>query len=176
MRVIDSSPTTIVTYIDAGVGALIVPDITSAAHARAVVDAAFFAPIGHRHVSVGRSGYLQPAGMSAPDFYAALNRETLLAVQLESREAHDDLDAILAVEGLEYFGGGPDDLAQSLGVLGQNQHPSVRALDADMAERVQAAGKRLLNDIFESVNVLGLVEGAIAELLERHGRRPAFRF
>jgi 2-keto-3-deoxy-L-rhamnonate aldolase RhmA len=56
-------------------------------------------------------------------------------VQIEQREALDNLDGILAVPGLTSIVVGPNDLAASLGYTGQPNHPEViQAIDTVIAK------------------------------------------
>ncbi len=65
----------------------------------------------------------------------------LVIVMIESTQAVGNLDAILAVEGIDVFFVGPDDLSRSMGLPGQIPHPKVQGLLADIAKRVRAAGR-----------------------------------
>jgi 4-hydroxy-2-oxoheptanedioate aldolase len=60
----------------------------------------------------------------SPAYVAALN-EVVIAVMVEKRECVEDLDAILAVEGLEMVQFGASDFSMSLGLTGQRNHPDV---------------------------------------------------
>jgi hypothetical protein len=51
--------------------------------------------------------------------------EVVIAVMVEKRECVEDLDAILAVEGLEMVQFGASDFSMSLGLTGQRNHPDV---------------------------------------------------
>jgi len=56
--------------------------------------------------------------------------QTLVILQIEQIEAVEDLDAILAVPGLDALCIGPNDLSGSMGHLGQINHPDVaRVID-----------------------------------------------
>jgi 4-hydroxy-2-oxoheptanedioate aldolase len=46
-------------------------------------------------------------------------------VQIESREAADNLEMTLIVDGIDMIGSGRGDLANALGLTGQKNHPSV---------------------------------------------------
>ena len=52
-----------------------------------------------------------------------------------------NLDAILAVEGVDALFIGPSDLAADMGYLGQPNHPEVKAAVLDALARIHAAGK-----------------------------------
>ena len=68
---------------------------------------------------------------------------------------------ILAVEGIDAFAWGPNDLAQAMGLPGQPNHPQVIEAQQRAAERISAAGRKLSSDILTAVNAPSLVlEGA----------------
>jgi 2-keto-3-deoxy-L-rhamnonate aldolase RhmA len=67
-----------------------------------------------------------------PQAYArAVNEETLLLVQIESRRGVRNLDVILAVPGVDGAVIGRGDLSTDLGVMGEWEHPAVlRSVEA----------------------------------------------
>lgn len=75
------------------------------------------------------------------DYVCAANEATLIAVQIEDREALPNLDAVLSVEGIDVFFIGPSDLSQSMGHPGNPKaKPVAEAIDTCLA-RIRAAGK-----------------------------------
>ena len=54
-----------------------------------------------------------------------LNDEVLIALQIEHRDAIENLSDILSVQGIDAAFVGPEDLAASLGRPGQTSHPDV---------------------------------------------------
>jgi 4-hydroxy-2-oxoheptanedioate aldolase len=89
---------------------VIVPQVESAAHARAVVEAAYYPPRGRRSF-----GPLTPAWGVPATPAAEANATVDVAVMIESAEALAAVDAIAAVEGVGCLFVGPYDLALSLG-------------------------------------------------------------
>jgi 4-hydroxy-2-oxoheptanedioate aldolase len=69
------------------------------------------------------------------------NDEMCVIVQIETRTALDNLEAIAAVDGVDALFIGPSDLAAALGYLGQNRHPDVRAVIEKTLLRIKATGK-----------------------------------
>ena len=84
------------------------------------------------------------AGGSAracPTSPRAANAQSLVCVQLEHDAALRNIDAILAVEGIDVFFIGPSDLSQSMGFPGNPKAPPVaKAIDEALAAIV-AAGR-----------------------------------
>lgn len=62
-------------------------------------------------------------------------------VQVETKGALDDLEAIAAVDGIDAIFIGPADLAASLGYPGQLDHPVVIEAVTSGLRRIRAAGK-----------------------------------
>jgi len=109
--------------LDLGAQGVLVPNVLGADHVREVVGAHRYAPAGHR--SIGRL-----AGGSA---------EPLALVMLETRAALDDLDAVLAVEGLDGIYVGPGDLGLALGLSGADDRPRLREVISSVIARAVAA-------------------------------------
>ena len=173
MRVPDQRQSTLLTYLDRGMRMLIVPDLQTRDQAEAMVRHCFYAPKGLRSAT-SFNVVMDSAEATREDTYANVNRETLIVPQLESATAFANLDSILQVDGLDFFTGGPEDVAQSMGYPGQPKHPDVVAAIEDAEARVRAAGKHMLGDWTDSVEVISLVAESCTELLKRNGREPAF--
>ncbi|SDP38703.1 4-hydroxy-2-oxoheptanedioate aldolase [Rhodoferax sp. OV413] len=124
--------------LDAGTTNLMVPNIRSAAEALDAVSYTRFAPQGLR----GVAGSTRGGGYTRyKDYMARANDEIALVLQIESREALDELDAICRVPGVDAVFIGPADLAASLGYRGQVAHPEVQAAISKAIAIGKAAGK-----------------------------------
>jgi len=112
---------------DVGALGIMVPNVKTAQEAGAIVDAAKYAPLGNRGVSLGvaHTDY-QPVDPQAFMTYA--NANTTLICQIESRQGLDNLDEIAQTDGIDVLWVGHFDLSQSLGIPGQFHHD--RFLDA----------------------------------------------
>lgn len=169
MRIPDHRPSTIVSYLDRGIMGITAPDLETADQARALVKASNFAPEGNRSCTSFRFGEYG-LGEDLTTLMADCNAKTMITPQLESITAFENLDEILKVPGIDYFGWGPQDLAQSLGHPGQPNHPDCVEATAKALEKIHKAGKRLLSEVTETVGVLYLVRDRVQELLKKHGR------
>ncbi len=111
--------------------------IFSAAQAEQFVRWAKFMPRSARGLNNGgwdaQFGRIPPA-----EFCQKANRETFVAIQIETLGAVEDCDAIAAIDGVDLLFIGPVDLSQSLGVTGDFFHP--KCLEA--IDRVAAACAR----------------------------------
>ena len=112
--------------LDVGAEAVLIPSIDTADEARAAVAACLYPTRGRRGTassSVRASSY----GM-APDYVATCAENLLIACQIESATAVDNIDAILAVEGIDLMFIGPFDLSATVGQMGNLKHPEVARL------------------------------------------------
>jgi 2-keto-3-deoxy-L-rhamnonate aldolase RhmA len=124
--------------LDAGAPSIMVPNVRTAEEARQAVAYTRFAPEGLR----GVAGSTRAGGYSRyKDYMARANDEVGLIVQIESREALDNLDAICRVPGVDAVFIGPSDLAAALGYRGQAGHATVQAAIAQAFATATAAGK-----------------------------------
>ena len=110
--------------LDLGARGVIVPNVRDADHAREVVAACRYAPAGGR--SIGRLS----GGADRP----------LVIVMVETATALDDLDAVLAVEGLDGVYVGPGDLSLSLELAGEERREELRGVLSSIVARAVAAG------------------------------------
>jgi hypothetical protein len=79
---------------------------------------------------------------------------------LEDVAAMENLDAILAVPGIDLYSIGPNDFAQSLGYPGQLDHPEVVKAKQEITQRIHQAGGRMQADVMQSAGVSDmLLEG-----------------
>jgi len=137
VRVQGNDASTITRALDRGAGGVQVPHVNTRAEAEAAVRHAKFAPIGHRGFAGGRSAF----GEKMAEYTRRANDETMVVVMLEEVEALSNLDDILKVEHVDVFFVAPGDLAQSMGLPGQMDHPKVQAAIDDAVARIRAAGR-----------------------------------
>ena len=125
-------------YLDVGVQAFLVPYVSSAAEARAAVEAVRYPPRGIRGVAgttrASRYGRIADYAKRAED-------EICMLVQIETRAGLEDLDAIARTDGIDGVFIGPADLAAGLGHLGEIGHADVQSAIKDAIARIRACGK-----------------------------------
>ncbi len=120
VRLPETNYETIKRHLDAGAKGIIAPLVNTPEQAREIVKAAKYPPEGQRGVGFARSNDY------GSNFDAAVprdNNEILVCVQIEHREAIENIDEILAVDGIDAALFGPYDLSASLDVTGQFNHP-----------------------------------------------------
>ena len=138
VRIAENAPVRFKRALDLGAAGVMVPWVSTADQARAAVSSLRYPPRGIRGVSVAQRanrfgrvpGYLQNA-----------ERDICVVVQLETRAAMGEIEAIAAVDGIDGLFIGPGDLSADLGHLGNPAHPEVQAAIADGCRRIRAAGK-----------------------------------
>lgn len=124
--------------LDVGARTLIVPFVQNAEEARRAAAATLYPPRGVRGVAVVVRG--SDFGR-VPNYLANAHQDTCLLVQLETRAALNEIEAIAKVDGIDAIFIGPSDLSADMGHLGNPAHPDVQALVKDAALRIRAAGK-----------------------------------
>jgi len=123
VRVPTADSVTIKQVLDLGAKAILVPMVSSAAEAEAVVAAAYYPPRGRRGVG---SALARSARWNRIDGYLTDAAEHVsVLVQIEVAEAVDAAAEIAAVDGVDGVFVGPSDLAASMGLIGQQTHPAV---------------------------------------------------
>ena len=125
--------------LDFGAVGVVCPMVNTAADARRLVSYVKFPPVGGR--SWGPRRAIPLSGLSGPDYLVRANELTLAIAMIETQEALDNLDAILAVPGIDGVFVGPTDISVSLSGGTLLESPAVSpALDV-VAARAKAAGR-----------------------------------
>lgn len=127
-------------FMEMGASGLLLPNTETAEQARMLVDCAKYAPLGHRGVSLSRP-HTDFARVSGAEYMPRANDETLLMCQIESRRGVENIEAILAVEGIDVGFIGPNDMTQVYGILGQFEHPDIVAAFERVIAAARANGK-----------------------------------
>ena len=134
VRVPPTDYATVTRCFESGASGVMAAQITSAEQADEFVRWAKFAPRGHRGLNpLGYDGRFGTVPLA--EFAERANRESFVAVQIETAQAVDEVDAIAAVDGVDLLFVGPSDLSQAMGVTGEFTHE--RSLEA--VDRVAAA-------------------------------------
>jgi 4-hydroxy-2-oxoheptanedioate aldolase len=135
VRVPHQDGTAIMQALDLGAQGVVVPHVETGGECAAAVSAALYPPRGTRGVGPRRAARLT----DRETYFRRADADTFVGVMIESGPAVENLDDILAVEGLGGVLIGAADLAASLGHLDQAQHGDVvKAIDRIM-ERCAAA-------------------------------------
>jgi 4-hydroxy-2-oxoheptanedioate aldolase len=116
LRPWSNDPGLINRYLSCGMGGIQAAHIRNVAEAERILD-------GVRHWDKG-------------DY-----RDKIFVLMVETKEAVDNLPALLGLGGFDVFYIGQNDLAEPMGLKGDRKNPKVRSLVEDSIKRVADAGK-----------------------------------
>ena len=118
---------------DMGAEGIMIPMVSTAAEAKAVVNCAKYYPDGRRGVALGVAHDAYGQG-PVQEKLAAANERTTLFCQIETAEGAENADEIAAVDGIDCLWIGHFDLSVSLGIPGQFDHPKfLKAVERTIA-------------------------------------------
>ncbi|MCE2917663.1 MAG: HpcH/HpaI aldolase family protein [Rubrivivax sp.] len=138
VRVPWNEPVVVKRVLDAGALTVLFPFVQTADEARAAVAATRYPPAGVR----GMAGMSRATRFGTdPDYLRLANQKVGVVVQLESRLALQNLEAIAAEPGVDALFIGPADLSADMGHGGHTIHPKVIEAMADAVHRAKAVGK-----------------------------------
>ena len=155
VRLSANDPVQIKRVMDAGANGVIVPMVNSVEEARKAVEAVRYPPDGQRGVGLARA---QGYGTSFGKYLDWVNKESVVIVQVEHIEAVNNLEAILAVDGVDGFIVGPYDLSGSLGIPGLFDHPLMKEAMA----RIRTVGQAM-----DKASGIHVIEPKVRELGQR---------
>ena len=130
--------------LDSGVSGLMVPMVNSAAEAMEAIAAAKYPPMGKRGMGAWRaSDYYSDNGA----YVERANKDTLMVLQIETKEAIGHIEAIAAVPGVDVLFIGPADLSRSFGLASSEPKAELRKAYARVAKAAQRNGLALGIDV-----------------------------
>ncbi|MEM1301834.1 MAG: HpcH/HpaI aldolase/citrate lyase family protein [Pseudomonadota bacterium] len=139
VRVIASQDWLIKQALDAGAQTILVPLVNTADEAARVAAAMRYAPEGTRGMGAALARASQFSMRS--DYVATTNAQVCCLVQAETREALENLEAIVATDGVDGVFIGPADLSADMGYPGQPDHPEVVFAINEAIATITKAGK-----------------------------------
>ena len=120
VRLTSNDENQIKRVMDAGSHGIVVPMVNTPEEAKRAVAATRYAPTGTRGVGLARA---QGYGVNFQDYLKWQIDSPVVIVQIEHKDAIDNLDEILKVPGVDGFIIGPYDLSCSMGIPGEFTHP-----------------------------------------------------
>ncbi len=108
--------------LDGGALGVIAPHVRSAEEAKALVEAARFPPRGVRSASGGLPQF-DFRGVAAAEANPLLDDATMVVPMVETIEALEHVEDIVAVDGVDMVLVGTNDLTAEMGIAGQYDHP-----------------------------------------------------
>lgn len=142
VRLREGSVGAIKNALDMGALGIQVPMVDTAEQARAVIDAAYYPPVGHR--GFGSAQHAIGYGfMDKFEYIETANREVLNVLQIESMEAIRNLDEILDIAEVDVVFVGAMDLSCSMGtdIMCRRRHPELVRVFNDAIKRIVDSGK-----------------------------------
>ncbi len=132
--------------LDVGAQGIMLPRVYTVAQVKEALDIVKYPPQGSRGNALNR-GHTNFQAAPVLDVMARANQENLVVIQIETKEALEQVDEIAAVPGVDVLFIGPNDLSISLGVAGP---PTSETMVAAI-EKVVAACQR--NNIYCAIQL-----------------------
>lgn len=125
--------------LDIGAQSLLIPMVNTAEQARQLVRDSLYPPQGIRGLGTSMARAANWNGIE--NYLQKANDEICLIVQVETQQAIDNLEAIVAIDGVHGVFIGPSDLSASMGYVGNPGHPEVVMAVEKGIETIVKAGK-----------------------------------
>jgi 2-keto-3-deoxy-L-rhamnonate aldolase RhmA len=139
VRVVSNNQDSVKRALDLGAVGVMIPYVSSAEEATAAVSYTRYPPAGCR--GVASSTIATEFGLCTDAYHRDAPDKTLTIVQIETRQAVENIDAIAAVDGVDVVFVGPLDLSFNLGCPKQFDHPTLQAALDRVAEACHQRGK-----------------------------------
>ena len=139
VRIAWNDPVRFKRVLDAGAHGVMVPYVSTAADARAVVQAMRYPPRGMR--GVAKLTRASAFGARFDEYFAHAHEWLVSLVQIETEEAVRNAAEIAAVDGVDVVFVGPMDLTTSMGIPGQYGDARFHDALGEVADAARGAGK-----------------------------------
>ena len=189
VRVPEWSYAHVVQPLDSGAQAIMAPRITEPGQVRDIVQMMKYPPVGKRGSVVAR-GHTDLKSGPVVDVMKDANEESMLIVQIETREALEGIDQILSVSGVDAALVGPTDLSVALGIPGKmtdpilvaaittaieachraKVYPAIQMNDLTLASHWASKGMKLVSFNSEVGMLTQAATGAVASIAAAMGR------
>lgn len=126
--------------LDAGALGIMVPNVETLEEARSVVEAAKYGPEGRRGLGLG-TAHTDYIPADPQEYLPRANAATSVICQIESTKGLENLEAIGTTAGVDVLWVGHYDLTQSMGIVGQFEHPRFVEALGRVAQLARRAGK-----------------------------------
>lgn len=141
VRIAENNPNLVKPLLEMGADGIIFPMIKTAEDVRLAVSACMYPPKGIRGWCPRR---INQFGLEDLETYIeTVDQRIMKLIQIETREAVENLDEILTVENVDAFIIGPCDLSASLGHIMELDHPEVVRVIEEVIGKVHSAGKHI---------------------------------
>tara|TARA_X000000368_G_scaffold418395_1_gene417884 strand:+ start:626 stop:1396 length:771 start_codon:yes stop_codon:yes gene_type:complete len=124
--------------LEFGADGMLIQMVNNANEVKRLIDHIKYPPIGKRSYGVNRA---QGYGFDFDEYTSDWNNSSIFMIQVESIEAVEKIDEILAFDEIDGVMIGPYDISGSLGVPGQLDHPKVIEASKKVIEACKKYGK-----------------------------------
>ena len=139
--------------LDSGADGLIVQMVETSYEVNKISNYIKYPPIGNRTYGVNRA---HSFGLNFKQYITNWNEESILIVQIESKEGVANIESIVSDPNVDGVMIGPYDLSGSLGVPGETNHPDVIYASKKVIEMCKkynkSCGTQLSNPDLENIN------------------------
>jgi 4-hydroxy-2-oxoheptanedioate aldolase len=173
IRVPSGDRTHVLRALEVGARIVVVPMVNHPNQAKEVVRHGKFPPLGERGYNSRTRGVNYGLNGTFKSSLTDINQRVHLFVQIETREAVENLAGICDVEGISGIFIGPGDLSLSYGWAGQLDHPELIQVVSRVISAARKAGKLsgilvapgpLLHAAVEAGSQLLIAGGDVADL------------
>ena len=140
MRVGTIDEADILKALDIGVHCIQIPNVNTKSDVERIISLSKYQPIGKR----GFSPFTRAGNYSIENstiLTAKANENTLVAINIEGKEAIEDIDNILKIDDLDIIFIGLFDLSKALGTPGEVDNPKVLNYLEKLTVKINKAGK-----------------------------------
>src|SRR5438105_15735892 len=139
VRLAPTDYATVMRPLEAGAGGIMAAQVRSAIQAEDVMQWAKFYPRGLRGVN-GSGVDGRYATLPMPEYMQRANEETFVAIQIEHIGAVEEVEKIAALKDVDVLFIGPADLGQSMGLVGDWDHPKIWQAIERVAKAAKTSG------------------------------------
>ncbi len=139
VRVVSNNQDCVKRALDLGAVGVMIPYVSTASEAAAAVSYTRYPPEGCR--GVASSTIATEFGLNTAAYHREVLGETLTIIQIETRQGVENIEEIVAVEGVDVVFIGPLDLSFNLGCPKQFDHPKLQDAIDRILEACNQQGK-----------------------------------
>ncbi len=133
--------------IESGADGMLIQMVNRPDQVQPLIDDIKYPPIGKRSYGVNRA---QAYGFDFDKYINDWNKESIFMIQVESIEAVENIDDLLAFDEIDAVMIGPLDISGSLGVPGQTNHPLVLEASRKVIKACEKYGKSCGTQVADS--------------------------
>lgn len=160
---------------DAGAVGIMFPDVRSRAEIDLYRSWMLYPPVGERGVGIAGAGsdYDPDRG---PDALAHRNAQVLVCIQVEHSDAVKNLDSLLDGGGVDVIEIGRNDLATSMGLPGQLEHPRMQEAVREIVEVCQRHGVTVGTGVEDAAGAAAAIDMGLRSVCINTDRRILSKF